>query len=51
MMSSTVSDLIVETLKNAGVQRVYDLPGDSLNGELAVCAGSCGPGNLDLMFS
>jgi pyruvate dehydrogenase (quinone) len=82
-MTHTISDLIVETLKNAGVSRVYGLPGDSLNGftdalrrdgtlswqhvrheevaafaaageaaltgELAVCAGSCGPGNLHLI--
>ncbi|MEA2340688.1 MAG: hypothetical protein QOG11_765 [Solirubrobacteraceae bacterium] len=82
-MRRTISDLIVETLKNAGVSRVYGLPGDSLNGltdalrrdgtlswqhvrheevaafaaggeaavtgELAVCAGSCGPGNLHLI--
>jgi pyruvate dehydrogenase (quinone) len=82
-MTYTISDLIVETLKNAGVRRVYGLPGDSLNGftdalrrdgalswehvrheevaafaaageaavtgELAVCAGSCGPGNLHLI--
>jgi pyruvate dehydrogenase (quinone) len=82
-MTDTISDLIVETLKNAGVSRVYGLPGDSLNGftdalrrdgtmpwqhvrheevaafaaageaavtgELAVCAGSCGPGNLHLI--
>ncbi len=82
-MSTTVSDLIVETLKNAGVRRVYGIPGDTLNGftdalrrdgtlswehvrheeaaafaaageaavtgELAVCAGSCGPGNLHLI--
>jgi pyruvate dehydrogenase (quinone) len=82
-MAHTVSDLIVETLRNAGVRRVYGLPGDSLNGftdalrrdgtlswqlvrheeaaafaaageaavtgELAVCAGSCGPGNLHLI--
>jgi pyruvate dehydrogenase (quinone) len=82
-MSKTVADVIVETLKNAGVRRVYGLPGDSLNGftdalrrdgtvtwqhvrheeaaafaaageaaitgELAVCAGSCGPGNLHLI--
>jgi pyruvate dehydrogenase (quinone) len=82
-MKYTISDLIVETLKNAGVRRVYGLPGDSLNGftdalrrdgtlswehvrheevaafaaageaavtgELAVCAGSCGPGNLHLI--
>ncbi|MFF1879815.1 ubiquinone-dependent pyruvate dehydrogenase [Leifsonia sp. NPDC058230] len=76
----TVADTIVEIIENAGVKRVYGLPGDSLNGftdalrragtvawqhvrheeaaafaagaeasltnELAVCAGSCGPGNL-----
>jgi pyruvate dehydrogenase (quinone) len=82
-MARTISDLIVETLKNAGVSRVYGLPGDSLNGftdalrrngtlswqhvrheeaaafaaageaavtgQLAVCAGSCGPGNLHLI--
>ncbi len=82
-MSFTVSDLMIETLKNAGVRRVYGLPGDSLNGfvdalrrdgtlawehvrheetaafaatgeatvtgELAVCAASCGPGNLHLI--
>ena len=82
-MPTTISDLIVETLRNSGVQRVYGLPGDSLNGftdalrrdgrlswqhvrheeaaafaaageaavtgELAVCAASCGPGNLHLI--
>jgi pyruvate dehydrogenase (quinone) len=82
-MSTLVADLIVDTLKLAGVQRVYGLPGDSLNGftdalrrdgsltwehvrheeaaafaaageaavtgELAVCAASCGPGNLHLI--
>ncbi|HEY0448578.1 thiamine pyrophosphate-dependent enzyme [Actinophytocola sp.] len=82
-MSFNVSDLIVETLKNAGVRRVYGLPGDSLNGftdalrrdgalswghvrheeaaafaaagdaattgGLAVCAASCGPGDLRLI--
>ncbi|MFD8042804.1 ubiquinone-dependent pyruvate dehydrogenase [Streptomyces chartreusis] len=31
-MADTVSDLIVSTLKASGVQRVYGLPGDSLNG-------------------
>jgi pyruvate dehydrogenase (quinone) len=31
-MAFTVSDLIIETLKNAGVKRVYGIPGDSLNG-------------------
>ncbi len=83
MSSDTVADLIVATLKNAGVKRVYGVVGDSLNGitdamqrdgsiewvhlrheeaaafaacgeaqvtdELAVCAGSCGPGNLHLI--
>lgn len=82
-MSFTVSDLIAETLHQAGVRRIYGLPGDSLNGftdalrrngtiawnhvrheeaaafaaagdaaitgELAVCAASCGPGNLHLI--
>src|SRR3954447_13346345 len=82
-MARTISDLIVEALRDAGVRRVYGLPGDSLNGftdalrrdgglswqhvrheeaaafaaageaavtgELAVCAGSCGPGNLHLI--
>ena len=82
-MRFTISDLIVETLEQAGVRRVYGLPGDSLNGftdalrrngtlawqhvrheeaaafaaagepaitgELAVCAASCGPGNLHLI--
>jgi pyruvate dehydrogenase (quinone) len=79
----TVADTIVEIIADAGVRRVYGLPGDSLNGftdairrngavawehvrheeaaafaaaadaaltgELAVCAGSCGPGNLHLI--
>ena len=82
-MSYTVADLIVDTIKAAGAERVYGIPGDSLNGftdvlrededltwqhvrheeaaafaasgeaaltgELAVCAGSCGPGNLHLI--
>src|ERR1700722_7924679 len=82
-MGKTVADLLLEILKASGVQRVYGLPGDSLNGftdalrrdgtiawqhvrheeaaafaaaseaaltgELAVCAGSCGPGNLHLI--
>src|SRR6202023_457192 len=82
-MSRTVADLIIETLKHAGVRRVYGLPGDSLNGftdalrrdgtiawehvrheeaaafaatgeatvagKLAVCVGSCGPGDLHLI--
>ena len=77
---TTVAEHIVATLKTNGVERVYGLPGDSLNGftdalrkdgsirwvhvrheesaafaaaadaavtgELAVVAGSCGPGNL-----
>jgi pyruvate dehydrogenase (quinone) len=82
-MAKTIADLIVESLRNAGVKRVYGLPGDSLNGftdslrrdgtiewvhvrneevaafaagadahltgSLAVCAASCGPGNLHLI--
>jgi pyruvate dehydrogenase (quinone) len=78
-MSRTVAEVIVETLEQAGVQRCYGVPGDTLNhvtdairnsgirwvhvrheeaggfaagadalltGELAACAGSCGPGSL-----
>ena len=82
-MARTIADLIVETLANAGVCRIWGVTGDSLNpindslrkldsiefmhmrneeagafaagadaaatGELAVCAGSCGPGNLHLI--
>ena len=78
-----VADLLVDTLVAAGVDRIYGLAGDSLNGitdsirprdnikwvpvrheetaafaagaeahltgRLAVCAGSCGPGNLHLI--
>lgn len=77
---ANVADFFIETLKRAGVDRVWGLPGDSLNaftdalrrdggirwlhmrheeaaafaagadaeltGDLAVVAGSCGPGNL-----
>lgn len=80
---STVADVVVDTLEASGVERIYGLPGDSLNGltdalrrngaiswqhvrheeaaafaasgeaavtgQLAVCAGSCGPGNLHLV--
>lgn len=79
----TIADLLAQTLANAGVQRIWGVTGDSLNGlndslrrldriawmhvrheeaaafaagaeaalsgELAVCAGSCGPGNLHLI--
>src|SRR3984893_13638687 len=82
-MTRTVADQMVEVLAAAGVQRVYGVVGDSLNGftdamrrrggiqwlharheevaafaagadahvtgALAVCAGSCGPGNLHLI--
>ncbi|RZU41797.1 ubiquinone-dependent pyruvate dehydrogenase [Edaphobacter modestus] len=82
-MAKTIAEVVVESLKNAGVKRVYGLPGDSLNGftdavrkdgtlewahvrneevaafaagaeahltgSLAVCAASCGPGNLHLI--
>src|SRR6202021_2990088 len=80
MANQTVAELLVQTLAAAGVERVYGVSGDSLNGitdsirkqkqiqwihmrheeaaafaagaeahltgRLAVCAGSCGPGNL-----
>jgi pyruvate dehydrogenase (quinone) len=79
----TVADKVIATLRASGVQRIYGIPGDSLNGftdalrrdgeidwvhvrheeaagfaaageagitgELAVVAGSCGPGNLHLI--
>ncbi len=82
-MAKTVADQMVETLVAAGVERIYGIVGDSLNGftdalrrqggirwlhtrheevaafaagadahvtgKLAVCAGSCGPGNLHLI--
>src|SRR5499425_2576502 len=82
-MAKKVADLIVDTLAAAGVERIYGITGDSLNGitdsirrqkrirwthvrheetaafaagaeahltgRLAVCAGSCGPGNLHLI--
>ena len=82
-MSRTIADLMAETLRAAGVQRIYGVAGDSLNGftdslrrmkeidwihmrheeagafaagaeahltgQLAVCAGSCGPGNMHLV--
>ena len=83
MAAKSVSDLLVQTLAAAGVERIYGVSGDSLNGitdsirrqkqiqwihmrheeaaafaagaeahltgKLAVCAGSCGPGNLHLI--
>lgn len=82
-MAKTIAEIMVESLKNVGVKRVYGLPGDSVNGftdalrkdgtiawahvrneeaaafaagaeahitgSLAVCAASCGPGNLHLI--
>jgi pyruvate dehydrogenase (quinone) len=82
-MSKKVADLVVDVLLQAGVQQIYGVAGDSLNGitdsirtreniewigvrheeaaafaagaeahltgELAVCAGSCGPGNMHLI--
>jgi pyruvate dehydrogenase (quinone) len=82
-MAKRVADLFVDVLLQAEVQRIYGVPGDSLNGitdsirthegiewvgtrheeaaafaagaeahltgKLAVCAGSCGPGNLHLI--
>jgi pyruvate dehydrogenase (quinone) len=83
MAKKKVAELLLETLAEAGVERVYGISGDSLNaitesirqqkkirwihvrheetaafaagaeahltGRLAVCAGSCGPGNLHLI--
>ncbi|MFC0267492.1 ubiquinone-dependent pyruvate dehydrogenase [Kushneria aurantia] len=83
MSDYTVADMMVRTLSRAGVENIWGLPGDSLNGlteslrrqqqmtwrgvrheevaalaaggeaeareGLAVCAGSCGPGNLHLI--
>ena len=80
---ANVASVIVETLKQAGIKRIFGVVGDSLNGlteelrrqndiawvhvrheevaafaaageaqitgELAACAGSCGPGNLHLI--
>jgi len=82
-MAKRVADLLVDVLVEAGVQRIYGVSGDSLNGitdsirtrrdiqwvhvrheevaafaagaeahltgKLAVCAGSCGPGNMHLI--
>jgi pyruvate dehydrogenase (quinone) len=82
-MGKRVADVLVDTLAAHGVERIYGLAGDSLNGitdsirgresmrwvhvrheetaafaagaeahltgRLAVCAGSCGPGNLHLI--
>ena len=83
MAKNRVADLVTTVLAEAGVRRIYGVPGDSLNGitdsireredlqwihvrheetaafaagaeahltgHLAVCAGSCGPGNLHLI--
>jgi pyruvate dehydrogenase (quinone) len=83
MARRKVAELLVDVLVDAGVERIYGVPGDSLNGitdsirtrkdvswvgvrheevaafaagaeahltgKLAVCAGSCGPGNMHLI--
>ncbi len=83
MARQTLADLIAQTLIETGVERIWGVTGDSLNGlndslrrlgrirwmhvrheeaaafaagaeaavtgRLAVCAGSCGPGNLHLI--
>jgi pyruvate dehydrogenase (quinone) len=83
MANPTVAAQLVQMLRDAGVQRIYGVVGDSLNpvvdavrhtdgiewvhvsneeggafaaaaeaqitGQLAVCAGSCGPGNTHLI--
>src|ERR1039457_868727 len=82
-LAKKVAELFLEILAGAGVERIYGVAGDSLNGitdsvrvrsgvqwvgvrheetaafaagaeaaltgKLAVCAGSCGPGNLHLI--
>ena len=79
----TIAETVVHNLAANGIQRIWGVPGDSLNavteairrekgiewmltrheeeaafaaageaaltGELAVCAGSCGPGNMHLI--
>ncbi|MGH8781354.1 ubiquinone-dependent pyruvate dehydrogenase [Paraburkholderia sp.] len=83
MSKQTIADFLARTLAAAGVERIWGVTGDSLNGlsdslhrlgsirwmhtrheevaafaagadaaatgKLAVCAGSCGPGNLHLI--
>lgn len=83
MPKHSIADIMALTLANAGVERIWGVTGDSLNGlneslrvqgridwmmtrheevaafaagaeaaitgKLAVCAGSCGPGNLHLI--
>ena len=83
MRRPTLADQLIEVLRQAGVERIYGVVGDSLNplvdairrsdgiewvhvrneeagafaaaaeaqltGRLAVCAGSCGPGNVHLV--
>ncbi|KAK48288.1 pyruvate dehydrogenase [Caballeronia jiangsuensis] len=83
MAKNTIADYLAKTLAAAGVERIWGVTGDSLNGlafsldrvgsirwmhtrheeaaafaagadaattgKLAVCAGSCGPGNLHLI--
>src|SRR6201991_218857 len=83
MITPTIADQLIDTLRQVGVERIYGLVGDSLNplvdairraegiewvhvrneeagafaaaaeaqlaGRLAVCAGSCGPGNTHLL--
>ena len=82
-MAKRIAEVLVDSLAEAGVRRIYGVAGDSLNGitdairrrediawvhvrheevaafaagaeahlsgALAVCAGSCGPGNLHLI--
>jgi pyruvate dehydrogenase (quinone) len=83
MATEKIAHILVDTLASIGVERIYGVPGDSLNGitdairtnksvswvhmrneeaaafaagaeahltgGLAVCAGSCGPGNMHLI--
>lgn len=83
MAAQRIADVLIKSLANLGVKRIYGIVGDSLNGitdalqkeksiewvhtrheevaafaagaeahlsgQLAVCGGSCGPGNLHLI--
>lgn len=83
MATQRIADVLIKSLANLGVKRIYGIVGDSLNGitdalqneksiewvhtrheevaafaagaeahlsgQLAVCGGSCGPGNLHLI--
>ncbi len=47
-MAKRVSDIIVDSLIASGIRRIHGAEAH-LTRELAVCAGSCGPGNTHLI--